>query len=114
MPLFDYRCNHCRKKFSLLVGVTADSPEPACPRCGSRDATKLISRFSRIRSEDEALDSLEESALGADMDDPRSMSRWMREMSKEMGEDVGDELDEYMEDAERELYDGEESAEDEV
>jgi putative FmdB family regulatory protein len=71
MPLFEYRCDKCRKRFSLLVGVTAEKVRLECPRCGSRKATKLISRIARTsKGEDDDLDdsSFDDSAedLGED------------------------------------------------
>jgi putative FmdB family regulatory protein len=52
MPLYEYRCNQCKRKFALLVGVTAKKEKRACPRCGSREITKLISRISPVARED--------------------------------------------------------------
>ncbi len=104
MPLFEFRCSRCKKKFAQLIGMTADSRQPACPACGSDEVVKLVSRFIRARSEDETLDSLEESALSADMDDPRSVRKWFKEMGKAMDEEGGDEFEEYLEEAEREVY----------
>jgi len=97
MPLFEFRCSGCGKKFSQLVGMTADSSEPRCPRCGSVEVSKLISRFSRVRSEDEVFESLEDAAMAGDMDDPRSMSKLVREMGKELGEDGGEDFEEMLE-----------------
>lgn len=105
MPLFEYRCDDCAAKFTQLVGMTADSREPKCPKCGSANARKLVSRFLRLRSEDEKLDSLEDAAIG-DMDNPAAMGKLMREIGKDLGED-GEDMDEYLDEAERELYDGE-------
>lgn len=96
----------CKKKFSLLVGVTAESSDPACPRCGSVEIKKLISRFSRLRDEDAMLDSLEDAALSAG-DDPKAMRRLMREMGKELGEDGEEDFEELLDEAEREMYDEE-------
>ena len=53
MPLYEYRCNKCGRRFSLLVGVTAEKAELRCPRCGSRQATKLISRIAPVVREDD-------------------------------------------------------------
>ena len=106
MPLFEFRCSKCGKKFAQLIGMTADSSIPACPRCGGTEVEKLISRFLRLRSEDDKLDALEDAALAGDVDDPRAASRWIREMGKEMDEDLGEDSDEFVEEAERELYDG--------
>jgi putative FmdB family regulatory protein len=107
MPLFEYRCGKCGRKFAKLVGMTADSTEPACPNCGSKELTKLISRFMRVRGEDEKLDAFEDAALSAGAEDPRSMSRLMGEMAREMGDDLGEDADELVAEAEREIYDGE-------
>jgi len=89
--------------------MTADSREPMCPKCGSSNANKLVSRFHRARSEDDRLDAFEDAALAAG-DDPASMSRLMREMGKELGEDGEEDIDEYLEEAEREVYDGEQTS----
>lgn len=59
MPLFEYECRKCGKRFSLLVGVTAEKARLACPKCGSRQARKLISRIARTpRGEDDLDDDL--------------------------------------------------------
>ena len=101
MPIFEFRCNHCGRKFSALVGVVASASNPACPRCGaSDDLTKLVSRFARLRSEDETIDALAEQADGLDSDDPKAMRRLMKEMAGEMGDDMdADEFEALMEDA---------------
>jgi putative FmdB family regulatory protein len=100
MPIFEFSCNTCNRKFSALVGVVAGAQPPACPKCGGADLKKLVSRFARVRSEDEALDSLADVAENADLEDPREMRRLMKQMSKEMGEDMdGEDFEEMMEEA---------------
>jgi hypothetical protein len=44
------------------------------------------------------MDDLADDAMLADLDenDPRSLGRWMRKMSREMGEDLGPEFDEIV------------------
>src|SRR5712692_6208566 len=58
MPIFEYRCGECRRRFSLLVGVVAAGPEARCPRCGSERISRLISRFAVARSEEDLLDNM--------------------------------------------------------
>jgi putative FmdB family regulatory protein len=65
MPLYEYRCKECGRRYTLLVGVTAEKPKRACPRCGSPKATKLISRIAPIVREDDFDDDWE----GEDYDD---------------------------------------------
>lgn len=111
MPVYEFRCGKCGKKFAQLIGVTADSKEPHCKYCGSHDVARLVSRFARIRSEDEKLDALEDAALAGDADDPKSMRRLMGEMAREMGDDLGEDVDELLDESERELYEETDSEE---
>ncbi|HSV72805.1 MAG TPA: zinc ribbon domain-containing protein [Chthonomonadales bacterium] len=98
MPIFEYTCDACDKRFSALVGVLADSKPPSCPQCGAVKLTKRVSRFARVRSEDEALESLaDESAIGDIENDPKAMRKWVREMGKAMDEDVGEDFDAALE-----------------
>jgi len=74
MPLYEYRCEKCKRRFSLLVGMTAEKAPLRCPRCGSARATKLISRIAPIvRKEDPGdlgdLDDSEFAGAGEDLDD---------------------------------------------
>ncbi len=101
VPLYEYRCNECSRKFTFLMGMIANNTDPKCPRCGSRDLKKLISRVARVRSEDDILDDLADPSKIGDLDDPASLRRWARKMGKElsgeMGEDISEELEEMIE-----------------
>jgi len=46
------------------------------------------------------MESLADPSQLGDMDDPKAMRRWAKEMGKEMGEDLGDDFDEYLDAAE--------------
>lgn len=104
MPIFEYRCAACGRKFSILVGVVAGDTEIVCPKCGSGDVSKLMSRFSTARSEDDAFDNIPEPS---DPDDPKALREWMKNMGDEVGEDFEQEFDEMMSE------EGGESSEDE-
>ncbi len=98
MPIFEFTCDGCGKRFSALVGVVANPKPAACPRCGGSALTKQVSRFSRVRSEDEALDSLtDESKYGDIENDPKAMRNWVRDMGKAMDEDMDDDLEQALE-----------------
>ena len=51
-----------------------------------------------MRSEENRFESLADpsSLSGLDENDPRSLARWMRKMSRETGEDLGPEFDEMV------------------
>ncbi len=101
MPLFEYTCDNCRKRYTVLVGMTATADKDTCPHCGYNQATKRVTRFARLRSEDDLLDSMADpDKLGDIENDPKAMRRWAKEMGKEMGEDMGDDFEEYMDAAE--------------
>ncbi|MET0152435.1 MAG: zinc ribbon domain-containing protein [Candidatus Binatia bacterium] len=91
MPIYEYRCNHCRKKVSILTLRVSEKVDERCEHCGSTSLTRLLSRFATARSEESRLDSLADPSklAGLDENDPRSMARWMRKMGKEMGEEFG-------------------------
>lgn len=104
MPIYEYRCLGCKRVFSFLVGVVADSGDPVCPKCGGKDLRKLISRVARIRSQEAVLEDLADPGQIGDPEDPRDMARWAKKMGKtlgdEAGEDLGDELDAMLENPE--------------
>ena len=68
VPLFEYRCDKCDRRFSLLVGVTAERARLRCPRCGSTKATKLISRIARISRTEELDEPDFDDGAGEDFD----------------------------------------------
>ena len=46
MPFFDYECQKCGAVSEILVPRHDSTPE--CPKCGSREMKKLLSRFAAI------------------------------------------------------------------
>ncbi len=101
MPIYDYRCASCRKRFAVFYrsfGHVADAV--ACQHCGSADVARLAPRVALMTSEDARLDRLSDpSSLGeVDENDPASVARWAKRLGHEMGEDLGDEFDDAMDD----------------
>jgi putative FmdB family regulatory protein len=93
MPIYEYRCRKCQKRFSVLTLRVSERAVAECPRCASHAADRLLSRFAMPKSEAARLDALADpSSLGdLDSDDPKSVGRWMRKMGQEMGDDLGGE-----------------------
>ena len=100
MPIYEYRCNDCGRRVTLFWRSFSEIEEtlPCCSFCGGEDLTRLVSRVAVVRSEESRLDDLADpsSLAGLDENDPKSMARWMRKMSREMGEDLGPEFDEVV------------------
>ncbi len=101
MPIYEYICLDCKRRVSLLWRSFADaaSRQAVCPRCGSTNLTRLISRVSVVRSEESRLDSLADpnNLAGLDENDPKSLARFMRKMANETGENLGPEFTEVVE-----------------
>lgn len=98
MPIFEFTCDDCGRRFSALVGVVADPEPPSCPRCGGVALTKQVSRFARVRSEDEVIESLaDETTYGDIENDPKAMRRWVREMGHAMDEDLEEDFEAALE-----------------
>ena len=94
MPIYEFRCNSCRKRTSVFVRSMSATVVPACSHCGAGDLTRLFSRVAVLRSEEAALDDFAEGSMGdVDESDPRSMARWLRRMSHDMGEPIDAEME---------------------
>ena len=100
MPIYEYRCQDCRRHVSIFFRTFSDAEgaAPACPRCGGSHLTRLISRVRVVRSEGSRLDDLSglDDMPDFDENDPKSLGRWMRKMSAEVGEDLGPEFNEVV------------------
>jgi putative FmdB family regulatory protein len=101
VPIYEYECQGCRRRVSLLVRSLAGHTSPRCPRCGSAELSRLMSRFATVKSEDARLESLADPSQYGDLDenDPKSVGRFMKRMGQEMGEDLGEDLDAAMDEA---------------
>jgi putative FmdB family regulatory protein len=101
VPIYEYECQGCRRRVSVLVRSLAGHTSPRCPRCGSAELSRLMSRFATVKSEDARLESLADPSQYGDLDenDPKSVGRFMKRMGQEMGEDLGEDLDAAMDEA---------------
>lgn len=100
MPIYEYRCQDCRRRVSVMWRTfsEAETGTARCPRCGSQNLARLVSKVRVIRSEESRLEDLADPGNLGDLDenDPRSVARWMRKMSDEVGEDMGPEFEEVV------------------
>ncbi|MBI2455139.1 MAG: zinc ribbon domain-containing protein [candidate division NC10 bacterium] len=101
MPIYEYQCEDCRRRVSILVRSISNPGRPTCPRCGGHHLERLMSRFARLRSEDDRLDALADPSSFGDLDenDPKSIARFAKKMGGELGEDLGEDFDQVMEEA---------------
>jgi putative FmdB family regulatory protein len=120
MPLYDYLCLDCQKRFDVFMSYAEYGTRTVtCPNCKSKNVRRRIPRVRVAKSEESRMDSLasdfsDPSALEGLENDPQAMGRVMRKMGKEMGEEMPPEFDEVVdrlekgqspEDIEKELPD---------
>jgi putative FmdB family regulatory protein len=120
MPLYDYLCLDCQKRFDVFMSYAEYGTRAVtCPNCKSKNVRRRIPRVRVAKSEESRMDSLasdfsDPSALEGLENDPQAMGRVMRKMGKEMGEEMPPEFDEVVdrlekgqspEDIEKELPD---------
>ena len=46
MPLYEYMCRECGRRFEVLQRVGADSTGVVCPGCGASHVSKQFSTFA--------------------------------------------------------------------
>jgi len=46
MPLYEYKCNDCKKIFEVLHRSSSNLEKVECPECKSENYTKLFSAFA--------------------------------------------------------------------
>lgn len=100
MPIYEYRCGGCRRRVSIFFRSLSSVTEPVCPRCGSRELTRLMSRVAVHRAavgdDGGDLDDLGGAFAGLDENDPRAMAQALRQMSDETGEPLEPEMEEAL------------------
>lgn len=72
MPIYEYRCQQCRRKLSVLSRTFDPPASVRCEACGSEDTTRLLSTFSfhkslesKLRDLDPQYDQMVEDAIAS-------------------------------------------------
>ncbi len=101
MPIYEYRCQDCRRISDFMLLSLNEPFTPVCKRCGSHNMTRLLSRVHVRLSEETRLERLADPALfsGVDENDPQSVARLLKKMGPMMGEDFPGEIDQLVEEA---------------
>ena len=95
MPIYEYKCQECKRSFTVLCSLELRDASHNCDHCRSEKTSRMVSRFKTIRTEEQILESMTDPSMlsGIDEQDPRSIARWAKKMAREMGEDMGDEIE---------------------
>ena len=101
MPIYEYRCQTCRRISSFLVMNPREPFVPVCQGCGGQSLERILSRVHVRLSEESRLERLADPAQwsGVDESDPKSMARMLKKMGQELGEDSPGEMDQLVDEA---------------
>ena len=77
MPIYEYECDKCHRRGSVLTLRVSAKVKPVCDKCGSTAMRRLMSRFAMPRSEEARMDALSDPSNFGDLDesDPQSLAR---------------------------------------
>ena len=101
MPIYEYRCNACRRRTEVFVQGYNSQTKPSCTHCGSDDLGRIFSRFAVRKSKHDTGiydDILSDRKLtdGLLRNDPRALAEWSRKLSHAADEDSTPETEELM------------------
>jgi putative FmdB family regulatory protein len=99
MPIYEYRCNRCKKVFSQLFLNAKEVEEVKCKFCSGKDLTRLVSSFRIHQTEESRLKDVDTSKRPSDgfYKDSRNVGLWTKKRMNELGVDLGPQLDEIVE-----------------
>ncbi|MBW2148235.1 MAG: zinc ribbon domain-containing protein [Deltaproteobacteria bacterium] len=101
MPIYEYECKSCGRRFSRLVMKVAEASGVRCKGCGSSDLGRLISRVVVMQTEKSRLENLD---TGKSQDenyyrDSRNIGLWAKKRAQDLGADLGPQFEETLEKA---------------
>lgn len=97
MPIYEFLCQKCQLKSSVLVRNMGESALPECPACGNGDLVRVVSAFSYHKSMQTIHEESGEPQMFQSPDyyqDPRNIGRWAEKRFKESGMDMPPEIQE--------------------
>ena len=100
MPIYEFRCNGCRKRVEIFTRMVGQPYEAVCDGCGGSDLRRMISRVALHRSEADRLADFDTSREpGADYyRDSRNVGLFAKKRMAELGmDDMMPQIDEIVE-----------------
>jgi len=88
MPIYEFLCQKCNTKTSILVKNITEPLAPRCATCGSNDVVRIITSFAHHKSTKTIWEESGEPQRAPGPDyykDPRNIGRWAEKRLKESG-----------------------------
>ena len=85
MPIYEFACPKCRVVFNFLSRRVNPDRKPACPKCGNKKLTRLMSRFAMTKgmADPSSPESMSDPDNMPDPEDPKIL-RAMSELERDM------------------------------
>ena len=101
MPIYEYRCLECKRRSEIITFRVSEEVSASCSHCGSIEVERIPSRVRVRMSEETRMERLADPSRlsGLDENDPKSMAKWMKSMSREMDEDMDMDVDAMVDEA---------------
>jgi putative FmdB family regulatory protein len=87
MPVYEYRCNSCRKTYSQILSIKQSDEAPQCPNCGSDDVEKLVSSVAVVRSARQKAEDRSQAITQVDPTKPQEVAEYFKDHGSRFGED---------------------------
>ncbi len=99
MPIYEYQCHGCHRQFQSLIMGREDEKNLLCPKCGSRNLKRLISRVAYHVSESDRLANFDPKSRQGDgfYKDTRNIGLAAKKRAQQMGVGLGSSFDEKVE-----------------
>ncbi len=86
MPVYEFLCQKCNTRSSILIRGMANATVDKCPACGSNDLSRIISSFAYHKSAKTIHEEAGEPQMLPNPDyykDPRNIGRWTEKKFRE-------------------------------
>ena len=91
MPIYEFICQDCHIRSSLLIRTVSNSMMPECEYCGSINLVRTVSSFAYHKSLKTVWEDSGEPTLNPGKDyykDPRNIGRWVEKKFQDMGQEL--------------------------
>lgn len=97
MPIYEFICQDCYRRLSLLIRATSGSIVPKCSSCGSTNLSRIISGFAYHKSMKKEWEDSGDPTMHPGDDyyrDPRNIGRWVERKFQDMGQEMPSQIKE--------------------
>lgn len=100
MPIYEYKCENCKRRVSIFQKGFEGPESPVCPNCSSVNLHRVFSSFRIGKGEwymrkgvyEDIMDD-HQLVRGLESNDPRALAEWNKRMMRATGDEVAPEYE---------------------